>query len=367
MRFEVTKVLDSIERRLSTDVTVARAVVDLASVARNTALDGGRAISVLRLGLVIDALGTHLSDSGADVFVVVDRGLMSDLELTSNEKMVLRRWADDGLVEALPEVEDRVPEVAGHTGLPIISRDDYARFAGVQPWLAARPDRLLSPVPGVNGAALMSKPAPPGTPPPVDPAVAAVVGRLWHCSAGMGCLFGTPGTGQPPPRIRGGRALCPVHGTPLSDAGPRQASVPMAVLIGGAERGRFGVGADRPTTVGRSPDGPDGIRLGELLDEDALQWVSRSHIQLEMRGNAVQVTDGSTNGTTVLVGGPHGEAVRLHRGEQRVLGDDDVVQLYRGVEVVRADRRREQPDEAVPVMAEAPTIAIKRNPDEGAR
>jgi len=62
VRFEVSKVLDAIEARLTTDPALARAVVDLSEVARYADLDGGRPASMLRLGLVIDALSRHVAE-----------------------------------------------------------------------------------------------------------------------------------------------------------------------------------------------------------------------------------------------------------------------------------------------------------------
>jgi hypothetical protein len=358
VRFEVTRVLDSIERRLSTDPGVARAVVDLASLVRFTELDGGRPVSLLRLGLVIDALGSHLNDRGARIYLVVDRALMSDLELTSNEKMTLRRWSDDGLIEALSDVDDRVLELAVYTGLPVVSRDDYARFAQRHPWVAGAADRFLVPVRGPNGPALSARQLPPGQAPvrpALDQATTAILGRYWRCPE-PGCASFT-GANQPPPRIRGGRPVCPRHDQPLTDAGPRQQSVPMLVLIGGAERGRFAVTGERPVLVGRNPDDPGGVRLGEWLDDEAVQWVSRTHAQLELQGTALVLTDTSTNGTVVQSGAGR---LRLSRGERRTLDDNDVIELHRGVELCRADRRPSQAQEDdVPVMAEAPTIAIK--------
>lgn len=360
MRFEVTRVLDAIERRLSTDPAVARAIVDLATIVRLTELDGGRPVSLVRLGLVIDALGTHLNDRSAKIYLVVDRALMSDLELTSNEKMTLRRWSDDGLCEALPEVDDRVLELAALTGLPVVSRDDYARFAQRHGWLAGAPDMFLAPVAGPAGPQLASRQLPPGQAPvraQLDQTTVAILGRYWRCPE-QGCAsFNLTGANQPPPRIRGGRPVCPRHDQPLTDAGPRQVQVPMLILIGGAERGRFTVTGERPVLVGRNPDDPQGVRLGEWLDDEAVQWVSRNHAQLELQGTALVLTDTSTNGTVVqTVAGP----MRLSRGERRQLGANDVVELHRGVELCRADRRPAQSrDDEMPVMVDAPTIAIK--------
>ncbi|MGH3731716.1 MAG: FHA domain-containing protein, partial [Micromonosporaceae bacterium] len=81
MRFTVSRALDTIERRLTTDPMVASAVVDLASVVRHTGLGDGRPANLLRLGMVIDALARHLSDDSVMVYPVADRGLLSDLEL----------------------------------------------------------------------------------------------------------------------------------------------------------------------------------------------------------------------------------------------------------------------------------------------
>ena len=47
MRFEVSKVLDAIETRLTTDPALARAVVDLSEVVRYADLDGGRPASLV--------------------------------------------------------------------------------------------------------------------------------------------------------------------------------------------------------------------------------------------------------------------------------------------------------------------------------
>jgi hypothetical protein len=360
VRFEVTRVLDSIERRLSTDPAAARAIVDLASIVRLTELDGGRPVSLLRLGLVIDALSTHLNDRAARIYLVVDRALISDLELTSNEKMTLRRWSDDGLIEALPEVDDRVLELAALTGLPVVGRDDYARFGQRHPWIAGAPDMFLAPVAGPSGPQLVSRQPAPGQPPTrpqADQATAAILGRYWRCPE-SGCAgFNLTGANQPPPRIRGGRPVCPRHDQPLTDAGPRQASVPMLILVGGAERGRFTVTGERPVLIGRNPDDPQGVRLGEWLDDEAVQWVSRTHAQLELQGTALVLTDTSTNGTVVQAAGGR---LRLSRGERRQLDGNDVIELHRGVELCRADRRPAQSqDDEVPIMAEAPTIAIK--------
>ncbi len=342
MRFEVSRVLDAIERRLTTDPVLAGAVVDVGQIARATDLDGGRPAYLPRLGLVIDALGRHLGDAAVPVYPVAERGLLSDLELTSNEKMVLRRWADDGIVEVVPALGDRLVELAVLTGLPVVTR-------------ATMPVPALAPVAGVGGAALIERAA--EAPPAGD--ARAVLERRWQCPEPDCEAFGRGrSAGQPVPRLVHGRPTCPRHERPLADAGARPRSVAVTAWLGGVARTRFAVG-DRAVAVGRSPDEPGSVQLGPWLDDDAVHWVSRSHLELALDGTTLTVTDRSTNGTTVRPA-DGGQPVALTRGQRHALGDTDFVELYRGVELVRTGQR---PPDAVTddggVMAEAPTVAMR--------
>jgi hypothetical protein len=144
VRFQVTRVMDAIEQRLTTDVTLAQAVVDLGQVVRDIDLDGSRPVNLVRIGMVIDALSRHLLDGGAMLYGVVDRPLLSDPALTSKERMVLGRWADDGLIEVVPVIEDRVAEIADMTGLPVIAVTPPEDFAEREGWLANGSGRVLS-------------------------------------------------------------------------------------------------------------------------------------------------------------------------------------------------------------------------------
>ncbi|GAA1674653.1 FHA domain-containing protein [Fodinicola feengrottensis] len=368
MRFGVTKVLDSIERQLTLDPTTARAVVDLASVVRYSALDGdtSRPFNLTRLGLVIDSVGTHFKTGIARVYAVVDRSILGDLELTSNEKMVMRRWADDGLLEVSDEAAGRVLEIAEYTGLPVISRNDFSPYAPQRPWIHGTSGKLLTPVPGMGGAALMARPpqhgAPPNPPVP-DAATAAILARNWHCPDPNCGAYATPRPDrqQPPPRIQQGRPFCPRHNQPLADAGPRQYSVPITVRVNGSDRLEFAVTSQGPTAVGRAPEDAVAISLSELLDDEVVSRISRSHLRLELAAASLTVTDTSMNGTKVhLHSGPGTETgqIRLQRDERHTLGEWDVVELHPGVQLIRSDRRESAPVEEVSVMAEAPTTVI---------
>jgi hypothetical protein len=349
MRFEVSRVLDAIEARLTLDPALARGVLDLAEVVRLVDLDGdsSRPASLLRLGHVLDAYGQHLAEDGVAVYVVVARTLLSDLDLSSNERMVIRRWADDGVVEVMPEPADRVLEVAELLGVPVLSRQLFPEYADRYGWL---PRGLLAP--GVGGLATVCEgiPGPPTT---------AVLGRLWRCPE-AGCPgFGVPAGSQPPPHLHAAAPTCPRHGTRLAEAGARPPARVLAVRVDGAVRGRLVVRPEAPVAVGRAPTGPAAgavVQLGPLLGEQASRWISRSHLWLEMRGDALVVTDGSTNGTTVRTpGGP----VPLTAGQAYGVGSDDVIELYQGVELGQPSRFHGGTAAPASVMVDAPTISLR--------
>jgi hypothetical protein len=352
VRFEVSRVLDAIERRLSIDPVVAAGVADLTEIMRLGDLDGGRPANLLRLGLVVDALGQRLGDGGAAIYAVTDRSLISDTELTSNERMVIRRWSDDGLIEVLPAgtpALPRVREISSLTGLAMLTR-----VGGASP--------AYAPVPAPGGIAL----APHAGQPPVANARAnPALGRMWRCPEPDCPSYGAQRTaGQPPPSMRGGVPTCPRHGTRLSDAGVKPLAWPMSVRIDGLVRQRWAVSTARPVIVGRAPDDKTGVTLGPYLDEGGVRWISRNHMKLELRDDVMTVTDSSTNGTTVLTrSGPGAtpKPVKLKSGQSHELGDWDVIKLYEGVEVGRADRLPDRAPAASPesVMADAPTMAMR--------
>ncbi|MFI0796195.1 FHA domain-containing protein [Micromonospora rubida] len=379
MRFEISKVLDAIEGRVCTDPSLARAVLDLAEVIRYQNLDGGRPASLLRLGMVIDALARDLEEDSVPVYAIVHRALLSDADLTSNERMVVRRWADDGLVEVLDNPGDRMLEVADLLGLPVLSR---ARFDGVRgrfPWVAEQPGRVLAPVPGAGGPVFIGHVG--GGNVPVagtrSATGAKLLARQWRCPEPGCALFGGGGgggafadlarverapAGQPPPALRGGVPTCPRHGARLGDAGPRPRTEVLAVRVGGLIRRRFVLTEGQSVLVGRAPEQQGGIVLGQWLNDEARRWISRGHVRFELRVGEVIVTDVSTNGSGIRPSGSMAEPDRipLKPQQSRVLSANDMVELYPGVQIGRADELPTgAPFTPTSVMAEAPTMAMR--------
>ncbi|MFD0787671.1 FHA domain-containing protein, partial [Micromonospora azadirachtae] len=148
----------------------------------------------------------------------------------------------------------------------------------------------------------------------------------------------------------------------LQDVGPRPRTEVLAVRIGGLVRRRFVVSEEQPVLVGRAPEGEGGIVLGQWLNDEARRWISRNHLHLELRVGEVIVTDVSTNGSGIRPGGSMTEAERIPLApkQSRVLAENDMVELYPGVQIGRAE---ELPAGAsftpTSVMAEAPTMAMR--------
>jgi hypothetical protein len=351
VRFGISHVLDAIERQVGTDPAACSAVIDLGEIVRLVDLDGGRPAQLIRIGLVIDAVAKHLGDSSAAVYAIADRAMLSDTDLTANEKIVLRRWSDDGLIEVIgnggPPAGVRAREVAALTGLPLVTRHP-----------SSYPGLTYTPLPQAGGAVLSIRVPGPG---PQWPA--PVLGRMWRCPEPDCASFGGGHDGQPPAHVAGGTPRCPRHGAPLQEMRGKPREVALAVRVKGIVWHRFTISEAAPVVVGRNPDG-DGIGVGMALDERGLRWVSRNHLRLELRGTTLTATDTSTNGSKVLVRekpGERGKVVDLGRGESSPVGEWSSVQLYDDLEIGFATRSSGAPTDGPggSVMAEAPTQAIR--------
>jgi hypothetical protein len=442
VRFEVSQVMDTIERRLSTDIVVAQAVVDLGEIIRYAELDSGRPVNLIRAGMVVDAFGRYLRDGGAMIYPVVPRQLLSEAALTAKERMVLGRWTDDGLIEATQDAAERVLAIAELTGLPVISLRYHADLAKRYDWLREDPLRVLTVSPrgggalltdgkGGTGGVVLSRPGGRGGPkvpaqptspenapgeatgpitapadgtalrraaaergpifpnptepvyeplpeppeylPAPSPTGTALIARAWRCDEFDCPSFGDGRRlGQPVPRLRAGKPVCPRHDEPLRDLGPRPPSVPVTLVIDGLRRRHFVVMADRPVFVGRAPEEPDAIAVAEWLHEAAARWISRTHLKLEISDNRLVVTDVSRNGTLVWIRsgpGDRPDTYRLSRDRSYPLGEWDTVEMYTGIELCRADRRPvgvdESHDEPSSVLTDAPTFAMQQLSSNG--
>ncbi|WP_052397069.1 FHA domain-containing protein [Streptomyces sp. NRRL F-5123] len=338
------------ERRLTLDTSAAEYVIDVANVVREPALGGERAADLNRLAGVLDALAGFARDPSVQVYAITDRSLLTDGRLTPAERQDLNRWYADGRLEVLPRADDRILELADALGLRVVSADNFLDFHRAYPWIPGNRDRFLRPVLLPDGRI--------GVRPRIMPvpeewqvsrkeeeglllqagvvrrwehsaAHRAALGREWRCPE-PGCpLFGSadrPGTALP--RRRKEQVLCPTHGVPLADAGPRRPRAQVKVVMDGTVRGRFMVTEGEPVTVGRAPAG-GGVALGAWIDDTAVDSVSRSHVVLSYDGRTLSVLDErSANGTRVrrrLPGNdtveplPHGVVRALRRGESVVL------------------------------------------------
>jgi len=357
-RFEVTNVLDAIERHLTTEAALAQVVVDLGEIAWFEALDGGRSVNLLRTGIMVDALGRHFGEDAVRLYPVAGRDLLTDADLTSKERMVLGRWASDGLIEVVPQAGDRALDVADLTGLALGTCRDLHGAEQRYPWL--RGERLLRLVPGEGGAQIHG-----GHPGPAQPssAGAGLLGQLWRCQRRDCPLFGERrGVSPAVPHLRAGVPSCPRHGEPLGNAGPKAPSVTLALAVDGVVRERFVLHAGRPTMVGRAPDHPAGIVIGHFMSGEDLQMISRTHLRFELRDEVVLVSDVSTNGTVVRsrpsAYGP-AEEIHLAGGPPYPLKPWDTVEPHDRVVLGRADRMPTGYGGASgSVMGDAPTISL---------
>lgn len=199
-----------------------------------------------------------------------------------------------------------------------------------------------------------------------DPAHDRLLRRLWRCDGYECPAFGDHRRyGQPVPRLRDGRPVCPKHDQPVTDAGPRPAAYPVSVVVGDLPRRRVVVREGQPLEVGREefdPTDPQRLSVGRWLHSAAAAWISPVHVRLTASAQGLTVTDLSSNGTVVWQRkGPDDPGTTLTlSGDSYQLGEWDSVELYTGIELVRGDRRLVSVlgrEEWESVLVDAPTAA----------
>ncbi|WNI18393.1 FHA domain-containing protein [Actinacidiphila sp. ITFR-21] len=261
----------------------------------------------------------------------------------------------------LPRADDRILELADALELRVVSADNFLDFHRAYPWLPGSRGRFLRPFLGPDGRI--------GVRPRIKPVPAewqvsrkeeegllleagvlrrwapsahhSVLSRDGHCPE-PGCpLFGggdRPSTALP--RRRRDRVLCPTHGQPLTDAGPRPRRAQVKVLMGGTVKGRFMVTAGEPLAVGRAPaDG--GVPLGAWIGDASVVSVSRTHVVLSYDGKALTVVDErSANGTRIRHNRPaEDELLPLRHGTLWRPRPGDSVMLHDRLELLPSGRR----------------------------
>jgi len=159
-----------------------------------------------------------------------------------------------------------------------------------------------------------------------------------------------------------GVPVCPRHGEPVSEVGPRPKAYPVSIVVDDLPRRRIVVREGKPVEVGRAEEDPRVVSVAPWLHEAAASWISPVHVRLEVRDGDLVVTDLSENGTVVwqrTAPDDRGATRNLRRAAHR-LGEWDTVELYTGIELARGDRRlvtvlgRDEPGS---VLVDAPTAA----------
>lgn len=351
------------EDHLTTDFSAACFLVDLSNVVRNRTLGEPGARSLRRLRLLVDAAKQLARDPDVELYLVADASLRlgGRREFTDPADIrLLGRWVDRGLVEELPDADDRLLELCAYTGIPVITGDRFRGHRESHPWIQGNTDDFLEPVRAGGGKVGLV---------PVDMGVASaldisrkmeedalkkmgllgphrtprfdVVSRNWRCTDRRCTLYDThKGSAALLPRVLRGVPHCQSHGTPLVDDGPRTATVQLKLLVEGDVKARFTLEDGTTVKVGRAP-GEGGISLHDLVPEHRTAGLSRAHVELRVTGGIVHVRDHSTYGTrwrsTAGRSGP-GPWKKLGTTERQYHGGDEL-RLVEGVVLARSGRR----------------------------
>ncbi|WP_329184957.1 FHA domain-containing protein [Actinacidiphila glaucinigra] len=351
------------ERNLVTTTDRADWLLDLSNIVRDRSLGGTGERELVRLRAVVVALAQRTRDPDTGVYVVADQSLLGGARGFRDQADVrtLRRWQQQGLIEVVPDADERLLELAEMTGLPVVSGDRFGGHRDTYPWLQGNTWQFFKPSAGSNGRvqvapqdlgrfspdevsrrAELDTLKKQGLLGPSRVPLADVVGRSWRCPDRR-CGLYDPSRGERVllPRMRQGRPSCELHGLELVDAGPRAVAAQVKLLVSGSCVARYTLVDGTDTPIGRSP-GEAGISLARHLPADTVMDVSRCHVVVSLRGGIVTVRDTSSNGTRMRSGDRHGRLGRpfsLTSGTEQRFRPGDEIELADSVTLTRSGRR----------------------------
>lgn len=351
------------EQHLVPSAEGADYLVELSNVVRQTSIGPRGPRSLRRLGLVLRALAELTGDPDVSVYLVADTSLLGGHREFGDPAEVrrLRRWVADGLVEEVDDADERILDLARMTGTRVVTGDQYVDHRVEHPWIQGNTWQFLRPEPRSDGsvvlvpmdmgvrteaeisyrmelAALKKQ----GLLGPARTPLTEVIMRNWRCPEPRCTLYDVHrGDRVLLPRMRRGVPTCELHGTPLTDEGPRSAAAQLKVVIDRACVARYTLDEGSEAHIGRLP-GPEGIALHSLLSPEVAAQVSRRHVAVSARGGTVLVRDVSTYGTRMRRAGRKGVPgpwETLPPGTDRSFRPGDEVELAPGVVLTRSGRR----------------------------
>ncbi|MER6366414.1 FHA domain-containing protein [Kitasatospora sp. NPDC001527] len=355
----------ALDRNLATSADRADYLVELSNVVRRTDLGGPAPRSLHRLGLVVDALVRLTGDRDVAVYCVADRSLLGGRREFAEEAdaRTLARWVAEGLVEEVPDADERVLEIAGMTGIQVVTADHYDDHRIEHQWIQGNTWQFLRPEAAGRGAVRLvpldmgyrtgaeiskkmelSALKKQGLLTAAAKPLVEVVGRAWRCPEARCTLYSVHRGGRVMlPRMRRGVPTCELHGVPLLDDGARPGAAQVKVVLDGECVARYTLDEGSRTAVGRAPGAArDGIALLGLLAAERAARVSRRHLTVSVRGGSVTVRDTSTYGSRMRVAGRRGHLgpwEPLAPGTDRAFRPGDEVELTPGLVLTRSGRR----------------------------
>ncbi|MGW6485591.1 FHA domain-containing protein [Streptomyces sp. NPDC055056] len=350
------------EHNLARSVEQADCLVDLSVVVRKAGIAGQAPWLLRRIDLTVAAMVRRTGDPDVSLYLIADDSLLGGRRRFADprEAQRLKRWVALGLVEQVPDADVRVLELAGMTGLTVVTDDTYTDARDEHPWLQGNDWQFLRPVParggvdlvpldmGVRSSAEVSHKAElaalkkQGLLDSTRAPLTEVVRRSWKCPA-RGCSLYDASRGQSVllPRMRAGSPTCEIHATPLLDDGPRAAAAQLKLLLDGSSVGRFTLDSGSTVQVGRAP-GEGGLALQALVPADRLDHVSRAHVEITADEEGLRAKDISSYGSRFRRSGrkgSYGPWTVLPKDHGTGFRPGDEIELAPGVVLARSGRR----------------------------
>ncbi|WP_251022156.1 hypothetical protein [Streptomyces sp. ISL-10] len=112
-------------------------LVELSNIVRQRSIGPRASRSLSRLDLVLRALRELSRDPDVSVHLVADTHLLgAHREFADPQEVLrLRRWVAEGLVEEVPDADERILDLARMTGTRFVTGDRYVDHRVEHPWI----------------------------------------------------------------------------------------------------------------------------------------------------------------------------------------------------------------------------------------
>ena len=305
-------------------------------------------------------------DADSVFYGVADNSLWYQMD--DHGKRGLNEWKRRRMAKSVPWADPEILELAAaNPEASVITTDLFRDHRSKHPWLQGT-TRMIKPV--ISGAAVEFTPLDFSPIPDYEvswrveeaelkprgittPEARQALMSEWACTNPT-CDWGTAPVIDDDPSFLNGRVCCPACSGVARNAGAREHTREVVVLLGDDEADRIPIASGTALTIGRGR-GADRYDVRGLLDDRHAALVSRDHVRVTNQTGRLLIEElGSKNGTRLIR--TSGEESRLVAGVLQTLQPTDRISLAQDALQIRPSGRKRARGRYSPDLTTAPWL-----------